>query len=79
MVITISRLKGRRGLSLRTAEDDVEDYQATIGPGESALGYTYDEWEAALGAGAERTIDLGEDGILRPATDELDTPADGHA
>ena len=79
MVITISRLEGRRRLGLRTGEDDPSGYEATIGPGESALGYTYEEWEAALGSGAERTIDLAEDGILRPASDELDTPADGHA
>ena len=79
MVITISRVKGGGGLTLRTGEDDADDYEATIRPGESALGYTYEEWEAALGTQAERTIELAEDGALRPASDELDTPADGHA
>jgi len=82
MVISVTRTKNGAGLTLRTdkeSENGENEYEATIHPGESALGYTYEEWDAALGPQGERRIELAEDGILRPRSDEFDAPADGHA
>lgn len=82
MVISVSRTKDDAGLTLRAgkeSENGEDDYEATIRPGESALGYTYEEWEAALGPQGERMIELAEDGALRPRSDQFDAPADGHA
>lgn len=72
MVISVSRTRDDAGLSLRAgkeSENGEDDYEATIHPGESALGYTYEEWEAALGPQGERLIELAEDGVLRPRSD----------
>ena len=82
MVISVSRNKNGTGLTLRTDKQSgngENDYEATIRPGESALGYTYEEWDAALGQQGERRFELAEDGILRPESGEFDAPADGHA
>jgi hypothetical protein len=82
MVISASRTKDGAGLTLRTAnetENGEDEYEATIHPGESALGYTYEEWEAAIGPQRECRIEVAEDGALRPGPDRFDAPADGHA
>ena len=82
MVISVSRTKGGAGLTLRAASESgnsEEDYEATIRPGESALGYTYEEWDTALGPQGERRIKMAEDGTLRSENEEFDAPADGHA
>jgi hypothetical protein len=80
MLISVSRIERDAGLTLRgRGETREDDYEATIHPGESALGYTYEEWEAALGPEAKRRVELVEDGTLRPESDESDAPADGHA
>ena len=82
MVISASRTKDGAGLTLRRDEEgngSEGEYEATIRPGESALGYTYEEWDAALGPQKQRRIELDQDGILRPEPDEFDAPADGHA
>ena len=68
MVITVSRMKDGAGLILRTckeSETGEDDYKVTVRPGESALGYTYEEWDRAAGTQAERRIEVGEDGVLR--------------
>jgi hypothetical protein len=80
MLISVCRIKKEAGLTLRRKGEPHEgDYEATIHPGESALGYTYEEWDAALGPEQERRMELAEDGALRSESDELDAPADGHA
>ena len=80
MLITVSRSKESARLTLRaTGETGEDNYEATIRPGESALGYTYEEWDAALGPEEKRRMELAEDGALRPESDEFDAPADGHA
>jgi hypothetical protein len=80
MLISVSRLKEGEGLTLRRQGATREgDYDATIHPGESALGYTYEEWVAALGPEEKRRMKVAEDGALLPDSDELDAPADGHA
>lgn len=82
MVISVSRAEDDAGLTLRAGEESEsgeDDYEATIRPGESALGFTYEEWEAALGPQGERMIELAEDGSLRPRSDQFDAPSDGHA
>jgi len=81
MVISVSRIKDGVGLTLQTGkvpQKGKEHYEATIHPGESALGYTYAEWETALGSQEQRVVELEEDGALRPASAELDRPADNH-
>jgi hypothetical protein len=80
MLISVNRIKRDSGLTLRRkGETHEDDYEATIHPGESALGYTYEEWDAALGPKEKRRLELVEDGTLRPQSDEFDAPADGHA
>ena len=80
MVISVTRSRDGAKLTLRrNKEDDEGEYEATIGAGESALGYTYEEWVAALGPQKQRRVELAEDGALRPEADEFDAPADGHA
>jgi hypothetical protein len=79
MVISVSRAKDGAGLTLRTSKDGEDDYEVTVQPGESALGYTYEEWDGAVGPQAEGRIEVAEDGLLRPASDQFEAPADGHA
>ena len=80
MVISVSRTGDGARLTLRgDGESEGAEYEATIGAGESALGYTYEEWNAALGPQKQRRIEVAEGGVLRPEPDEFDAPADGHA
>ncbi|CAN5753348.1 hypothetical protein BH24GEM1_BH24GEM1_16490 [soil metagenome] len=68
MIISASRTKTGPGLLLRTRrgrEAGPGDYDQTIRPGESALGFTYEEWDAAVGPQPESRIELAEDGTLR--------------
>jgi hypothetical protein len=73
MVIFVSRTKNRDGLILQTRSPNgnaVGDFEETIHPGESGLGFTYEEWEAAVGPQEERRIELTEDGAMRPLRDD---------
>ena len=70
MVISVSRSKDGAGLTLRTSKDGEDDYEVTVKPGESALGYTYEEWDGAVGPQAECRVEVAEDGLLRPTSDE---------
>lgn len=79
MVISVSRAKDGAGLTLRTSKDGEDDYEVTVQPGESALGFTYEEWDVVVGTHVECRIELAEDGLLRPAPDQFEAPADGHA
>ncbi len=79
MVISVSRTKHGAGLTLRTSRGGEDDYEVTVQPGESALGYTYEEWDGAVGPQAECRIEVAEDGLLRPAAEKFEAPADGHA
>lgn len=72
MIISAIRTKTGAGLTLRTRrgpEVGPGDYDQTIHPGESALGFTYEEWDAAVGPAAESQIELAEDGTLRRTRD----------
>lgn len=74
MVITVSRVKDGAGLILRTRKEGgagEDDYEVTVHPGESALGYTYEEWDRAAGMQAECRIEVREDGVLRPFLNEF--------
>jgi len=69
MRIAVQRSKAGTGLTLRTSatEGGAGDYDKTIHPGESALGFTYEEWDAAVGSQQGRQLELTEEGMLRPA------------
>jgi hypothetical protein len=79
MVISVGRSKDGPGLTLQVSKPGQPDYEATVRPGESALGYTFEEWETAVGARDQCRVEVAEDGALRPASEEFDAPADGHA
>ena len=68
MMISVRRTNTGAGLTLRAkgADSGSGDYDQTIHPGESALGFTYEEWDTAVGAQRERRIELTEDGTLHP-------------
>jgi hypothetical protein len=79
MMISVSRTKTGSGLTLRARtgrETSLDDYDQTIHPGESALGFTYEEWDAAVGPQGERRIELAEDGTLRGVPDSRDGGVD---
>jgi len=80
MNVSVRRLKSGAGPALRVRAEAREstDYDQTIHPGESALGFTYEEWDVAVGTQSERRIELAEDGSLRPELGQSDSPADGH-
>ena len=69
MMISVRRIRTGAGLTLQApaAETGADDYDHTIHQGESALGFTYEEWEAALGPQDARQIELTELGTLRPS------------
>jgi hypothetical protein len=72
MIISAIRSRTGAGLTLRTPkgpEVGPGDYDQTIHPGESALGFTYAEWDAAMGPAAESRVELAEDGTLRRTPD----------
>jgi hypothetical protein len=73
MMISVSRTtRGGLNLQARTESENGKtegDYRGTIYPGESALGFTYEEWAAAVGSQAERRVEVTEDGVMRPVPD----------
>lgn len=82
MVVTVSRTNDDEGLILRTRKESgtgEDEYEVTVHPGESALGYTYEEWDRAAGPQASSRLEVGVDGVLRPSAEEFDAPTDGHA
>jgi hypothetical protein len=73
MIISVSRTKSRDGLILQARSvngNTAGDYEETIRPGESGLGFTYEEWDAAVGPREGRRIELTEDGAMRPLRDD---------
>ena len=73
MMISVSRTKTGAGLILQTRRESgnaVGDFEETIHPGESGLGFTYEEWDAAVGPQEGRHIEVTEDGAMRPVPDE---------
>ena len=77
MMISVSRTKAGAGLILQTRSeksDTVGDFEETIHPGESGLGFTYEEWDAAVGSQERRHIEVTEDGAMRPLPDEARRP-----
>ena len=72
-MISVSRTKTRAGLILQTRRENdnaVGNFEETIHPGESGLGFTYGEWDAAVGPQEQRRIEVTEDGAMRPVPDE---------
>jgi hypothetical protein len=71
MIIAVRRTATGTGLTLRAAQGEggSSHYEQTIHPGESALGFTYEEWDGAVGSHRERRIELTEEGLLHPVTD----------
>lgn len=81
MIVSVRRAKGGKGLTLKVGPEESGStaYDQTIHPGESALGFTYEEWDVAVGPQPEGILEVAEDGSLRPGPDEFEAPADGHA
>jgi hypothetical protein len=77
MMISVSRTKAGAGLTLQTRRGNgniVDDFEETIHPGESGLGFTYEEWDAAVGPHDRRRIEVTEEGAMRPVPDEARRP-----
>ena len=77
MMISVSRTKAGAGLTLQTRRGNgntVDDFEETIHPGESGLGFTYEEWDAAVGPHDRRRIEVTEEGFMRPVPDEARRP-----
>jgi hypothetical protein len=77
MMISVRRTKAGAGLILQTRSeksDTVGDFEETIHPGESGLGFTYEEWDAAVGPQDGRRIEVTEGGAMRPLPDEARGP-----
>jgi hypothetical protein len=74
MMISVRRAKAGTGLALQVParESGAGDYEQTIHPGESALGFTYEEWDVAVGPQQECRIEVDEEGALRPVIDGPD-------
>jgi hypothetical protein len=73
MMISVTRTKGHDGLILRTRSangNTADEFAETIHPGESGLGFTYEEWDAAVGPQEARRIEVAEDGAMRPLRDD---------
>ena len=77
MMISVSRTKTGAGLTLRTRSGDgnaADAFEETIHPGESGLGFTYEEWDAAVGPHDRRRVEVTEEGFMRPVPDEARRP-----
>ena len=72
MMISVRRTKTGARLILQTRSEignTKGDFEETIHPGESGLGFTYEEWDAAVGPLDGRRIEVTEDGAMRPLPD----------
>jgi hypothetical protein len=77
MMISVTRTKTGAGLILQRCSEEgnsMGDFEETIHPGESGLGFTYEAWEAAVGPQERRRIEVTEDGAMRPVPDESRRP-----
>jgi hypothetical protein len=77
MMISVSRTKTGAGLILQTRRQNgnaVGDFEETIHAGESGLGFTYEEWDAAVGRQEGRHIEVTEEGAMRPVPEEARRP-----
>lgn len=73
MMIIVSRSKTGSGLTLQGRKGEeigLGEYEQTIQPGDSALGFTYEEWDTSVGLQEQRRFEVTEDGALHPMLDD---------